>query len=48
MSSQMTEAGDAKTFRLIVMDRKNGMLYLTDTGAEVSIIPKKQSEVKLH
>lgn len=36
----MTEAGDAKTFRLTMTDKKNGMRYLIDTGADVSIIPK--------
>jgi len=36
----MTEADDAKTFRLTMTDTKNGMRYLIDTGADVSIIPK--------
>jgi len=51
-SSQRMEAGDAKTFRLTVTDKKNGMRYLIDTEADISIFryiyQRKQPKINIH
>jgi len=43
---QKTEAGDAKTFRLTVIDKINGTRYLIDTGADISVLQKTATRDK--
>jgi len=43
---QRTKAGDAKTSRLTVMDKRNGIRYLIDTGADISVLPKTATRDK--
>jgi len=43
----LTGASDARSVRLIIIDKESRIRYLIDTGADVSVLPKKLIKGKL-
>lgn len=42
-----TGTGNAHSSRLVILDKANCIRYLVDTGADVSVIPKKLTKGKI-
>jgi len=45
-SNQRTEAGDTKTFCLTVIDKRDRIRYLIDTGSDISVLSKTATRDK--